>query len=344
MPAVPVRPTVRDEPLRGVTLARQLFEPLGWSVDAAERPLVPDSSWGPAPYVDLVLTGSARLADALSHLPVLDNAKHYWVSSDEVGKLVRRGEGWLASHPQRELIVKRYLASRRDYVEDATARLAALDDTPADEPDGDDEDAPAPLKIIRRDTVVSVVHEIGAHRVVDLGCGEGFYLRALIADPAITQLVGVDVSPRVLATAERRLNLDRRSDHQRDKLTLRQSSVTYRDDQLAGFDAILLVEVIEHLDPDRIAALEASVFGAARPAHVVVTTPNRDYNPVYGLSQVQLRHSDHRFEWTRDEFRSWADTVAARYGYRVEFRTVGEPNPLAGAPTQLGLFTKEDRS
>lgn len=347
IPAVPVRATVGGSPLAGVELVRRLFEPLGWGVGAVEAPFGPDGAWGSAPYVDLTLTGMVRLADALSHLyvllPVLDNAKHYWVGPDEVTKLVRRGEGWLASHPERELIVRRYLVSRRDYVEDATARLEALEDGQIDEPEDDPEGVVTPLKVRRLEAVMEVVHQVGARRVVDLGCGEGYYLRALVADPAITEVVGLDVSPRVLAQAERRLNPDRLSDHQRAKVSLRQSSVTYRDDQLAGFDAILLVEVIEHLEPDRIESLEASVFAAARPGHVIVTTPNREYNPLYGLATGQLRHRDHRFEWSRAEFAAWAEGVASRQGYRVSFRTVGDVDPEAGSPTQLALFSREDQ-
>lgn len=353
IPAVPVRPTSGRDPLAGAGLVRGMFEPLGWQVQTAEVPLGPDDSWGVAPYVDLTLTGSQRLAEALSHLyvllPVLDNAKHYWVSPDEVTKLIRRGEGWLAGHPLRELIVRRYLAARRDYVEDATARLTALDDTPVEGPaDESDEDTeatakPTPLKLERLAAVTGALHEVGAQRVADVGCGEGFYLRALIADPAITEVMGVDVSPRVLALAERRLGLDRLSNHQRAKVTLRQSSATYRDDQLAGFDALLLVEVIEHLDPGRLSALEASVFAEARPRWVVLTTPNREYNPRYGLRQDQKRHPDHRFEWTRDEFAAWTDSVAAAYGYRVERRPVGQLDPELGSPTQLALFGKEEQ-
>jgi 3' terminal RNA ribose 2'-O-methyltransferase Hen1 len=353
IPAVPVRATAGGSPVAGAELVRRLFEPLGWGVDAVEAPFGPDGAWGSAPYVDLTLTGVVRLADALSHLyvllPVLDNAKHYWVGPDEVTKLVRRGEGWLASHPERELIVRRYLASRRDYVEDATARLEALDDNQSDEPDGDDPDgddpdgAATPLKVQRLEAVMNTVHQVGARRVVDLGCGEGYYLRALVADPTITEVVGVDVSPRALAKAERRLNPDRLSDHQRAKVSLRQSSVTYRDDQLAGFDAILLIEVIEHLEPDRIASLESSVFAAARPGHVIVTTPNREYNPLYGLPAGKWRHRDHRFEWSRAEFAAWADRVASGQGYRVSFRTVGDVDPDSGSPTQLALFSREDQ-
>jgi 3' terminal RNA ribose 2'-O-methyltransferase Hen1 len=346
VPAVPARAARRAG--SGADLVRRLFEPLGWAVDPTERAFGPDGSWGAAPYLDVTLTGRVRLADALSYLyvllPVLDNAKHYWVGSDEVAKLVRRGEGWLASHPERELIVRRYLASRRDYVEDATARLQALEDAVDDsepEPDADGE-AAAPLKLQRLQAVLDAVHEVGARRVVDLGCGEGLYLRALLAEPAVTELVGVDVSPRTLERAERRLGLERLPDQQRAKLSLWQSSATYRDDRLAGFDAILLVEVIEHLDRDRVGALEASVFGAARPAHVVLTTPNRDHNAVFGLPAGQWRHPDHRFEWTRAEFAGWADGVAARYGYRVELRGVGQPDAVAGPPTQLALFSRDE--
>lgn len=355
VPAVPARPAASGA-RSGPALVRRLFEPLGWEVDAVTHDFGPDGEWGPAPYVDLTLTGRVRLADALAHLyvllPVLDDAKHYWVGSDEVAKLVRRGEGWLASHPERDLIVRRYLKSRRDYVEDATARLQALEDVvdevepdesePEAESDRRDVEAPTPLRLQRLQAVLDAVREIGARRVVDLGCGEGLYLKALLADPAIAQVVGVDVSPRVLERAERRLGLDRLSERQREKLSLWQSSATYRDDRLAGFDAILLVEVIEHLDPDRIGALEAGVFGAARPGHVVLTTPNRDYNAIYGLPDGSWRHPDHRFEWTRDEFAAWAEAVAGRHGYRVELRGVGAVDPEAGSPTQLALFTRAE--
>ncbi|WP_028707773.1 methyltransferase [Propionicicella superfundia] len=379
IPCVPVR-THRDA--SADAQVRALFEPLGWTVDARSVPLAPGLDWGDAPYVDLTLSGEQRLADALSHvyvlLPVLDNAKHYWVGSDEVEKLLRRAEAWLPAPPARDLIPRRYLAFRREFVADATARLDALDgavpdtagaaaDTgdgalpePADEtgPAGETvaagEVAPAvpsmpetgsadvagrpPLAARRAEAVLNTLHEVDARRVVDLGCGEGHYLRRLIADPHFTEILGVDVSPRALATAERRLRLHRLSDRQRARLTLRQSSATYRDDGLAGYDAILLVEVIEHIPPDRLESVAANVFGAARPSHVVVTTPNVEYNAVYGLPEGRLRHADHRFEWTRAEFAAWAAAVADVHGYDVELRGVGDVDPDRGAPTQLAVF------
>ncbi|MFV0407528.1 MAG: 3' terminal RNA ribose 2'-O-methyltransferase Hen1 [Propioniciclava sp.] len=328
----------------GATMVRRLFEPLGWTTQLGEIPFGPEGAWGVAPYVNATLSGTMRLADALSHvyvlLPVLDDAKHYWVGPDEVTKLIRRGGDWLATHPEQDLITRRYLRSQRDYVADATDRLSALEDSSvtAEEPP---DPALAPLKVQRRSAVVAILHEVGAHRVVDLGCGEGYVLAALLPDPSITELVGADVAPRALQRAERRLNLDRLPDQQRAKLTLRQSAVTYRDDHITGFDAILLVEVIEHLDPDRIDALERNLFGTAQPQHLIVTTPNREYNQVYGMAEQELRHPDHRFEWTRAEFQAWAHRVGATHGYAVDIRPVGAADPDAGSPTQLALFSRE---
>ena len=326
-------------------LARRLFEPLGWQIETEEVPLAEGLGWGTAQHIGLTLTGEHRLADALSHLyvllPALDGVKHYWVSRDEVDKLLRRGERWLAAHPERDLITRRYLVAR-DLSEDALARLDALDDA-APEAAAPEEIVPAddarPLRLDRRDAVLTVLREVGAHRVVDLGCGEGFYLRALLDDPTFTEILGVDVSARELERAEQRLA--RLPDRQRERIRLRQSSATYRDDELTGFDAMLLVEVIEHLDPDRLGALEANVFGHARPRHVVVTTPNAEYNARYEIPEGQFRHPDHRFEFTRGQFRQWAERIAGEYGYRVETRPAGPSDPELGSPTQLALLTLE---
>lgn len=327
----------------GPGLVDRLFAPLGWHVDARVVPLDPEvPQWGDAPYVDLTLTGTLTLADALTHLyvllPVLDDTKHYWVGPDEVDKLVRAGGTWLADHPERELITRRYLAHQRTYVEDATERLVALDGTtpPAE---------PTPrvsLARVRREAVATALRDVGAHRVVDLGCGEGALLRELVTDPAFTELVGVDVAARELDRAGRWV--ERLSDQQRARVTLRQSSATYRDPALTGFDALVLMEVIEHLDPDRLPALESTVFAHARPAAVVVTTPNAEYNALYEhLEPGGMRHPDHRFEWTRAELAAWAAAVADRHGYAVELRDVGPVDEAHGAPTQLALFTEVAR-
>jgi 3' terminal RNA ribose 2'-O-methyltransferase Hen1 len=338
----------------GKTLVDRVFAPLGWTVDAQPRPLTP-REWGDSPYLGLRLTGEFRLADALNHLyvllPVLDDAKHYWVSTEEVDKLIRAGGDWLAGHPEKELITRRYLAHQKRLTRSALARLAEADDTdpeeldnavPEESPDESPEEAaPKPLAAQRREAILAVLHERGARRVGDLGCGAGALTRDLLRDTSIDHVVATDVSARALQLASRHLNLERMPDKQRERLTIFQSSLTYRDDRLAGLDAAVLMEVIEHLDPDRIPALERVVFGAAAPGTVVVTTPNAEYNAHFEtLPAGATRHPDHRFEWTRAQFRAWAGGVADRYGYQATFLPVGPEDPRDGPPTQLAVFAK----
>ncbi|MDO3706040.1 3' terminal RNA ribose 2'-O-methyltransferase Hen1 [Micromonospora sp. C28SCA-DRY-2] len=343
----------------GADVAVRLFAPLGWAVSATAIPLDEQHpEWGDSRYVDLTLTGTVRVADALNHLyvllPVLDDAKHYWVAPDEVDKLLRAGAGWLADHPERGMITRRYLAHRRALAGLALARLAEqrlADEPAAAEPDAVDETATEDgvrqpsLAARRREAVLAVLTEAGASRVLDLGCGGGALLAALVGDRRFTEVVGTDVATHALALAARRLRLDRLPERQRDRVRLWQSALTYRDDRLRGYDAAVLMEVVEHVDPARLPALEDAVFGHARPGTVVVTTPNVEYNVRYeGLPAGRFRHPDHRFEWTRAEFAAWVDRVANAYGYRAEIRGVGDDDPQVGAPTQLAVFTRKEES
>ena len=348
--------TIRVPALRcrgGETLAHRVFAPLGWSLDARSQPLRP-AEWGDSPYLDLRLTGELRLADALNHLyvllPVLDDAKHYWVSTEEVDKLIRAGGDWLAGHPEKELITRRYLSHQKKLTRSALARLAEADDTEPEELDNavtDEEDEPrTPLAVQRREAILAVLRDCGARRVGDLGCGAGALTRDLLAEKHIEHVTAVDVSARALQLAARHLRLDQMPDSQRQRLTIFQSSLTYRDDRLAGLDAAVLMEVIEHLDPERIPALERATFGFAAPATVVVSTPNAEYNVHFFATMAPgaMRHRDHRFEWTRAEFRAWAGRVADTYQYQVRFLPVGPEHPDTGPPTQLAVFDREGAS
>jgi 3' terminal RNA ribose 2'-O-methyltransferase Hen1 len=339
----------------GPELVERLFAPLGWQVEATPIPLDPQvAAWGSSPYVSLVLTGQLRLADALAQLyvllPVLDDSKHYWVSNEEVDKLLRAGEGWLPAHPERDLITRRYLRHSRSLVLSAVGRLAEIDDTEPERLDNavppEETDAPPPVVPLARrrlEAVLAALTEEGATSVVDLGCGEGVLLRALLAEPRFTRVLGVDVSARALETAARRLHLDRMADRVRSRVELIQSSLTYRDDRLRGFDAVVLMEVIEHLDPPRLPALGRNLFGSASPSSALVTTPNAEYNVRYpALPAGRFRHPDHRFEWTRAQFGDWARRTAAEYGYRVRYVPVGDEDPVVGAPTQLAVFRREE--
>jgi 3' terminal RNA ribose 2'-O-methyltransferase Hen1 len=350
---IPLEIEVPVLPCRGGTeIAHRVFEPLGWTVEAQPIPLddrFPD--WGESRYVRLRLTGMARLADALNQLhvllPVLDESKHYWQGPDEVDKLLRSGEGWLTDHPDRDLITRRYLGRRRGLTRVALTRLAELGDEVEDaiEPAEDEEALQpeakrVPLNTQRHEAVHHALLELDARSVIDLGCGPGQFLERLVASPTFTRIAGTDVSTRSLHHAARRLHVDRMTERQSDRVELFQGALTYEDDRFAGFDAAVLMEVVEHVDPGRLEALERVVFGAARPTAVLVTTPNSEYNVRYeGLAG--MRHPDHRFEWDRDQFATWSGRVASTYGYSVEVRGIGEVDDLLGAPTQMAIFTRD---
>ncbi|HEX8431009.1 MAG TPA: 3' terminal RNA ribose 2'-O-methyltransferase Hen1, partial [Longimicrobium sp.] len=285
----------------GEAMLRSLFEPLGYEVKIEGHPLDEQfPAWGESRYYTVTLRGTARLADLLRHLyvlvPVLDDAKHYWVGDDEVEKLLRQGEGWLAAHPARDLIARRYLRHRGSLARAALARLVD-DEEPAEAPEIVAE-ARTGLHQQRLAAVAAELRASGAARVADLGCGEGRLLQMLLDDRQFTEIVGMDVASRSLETARDRLHLDTMQPRQRERIRLIHGSLMYRDARIAGFDAAAVVEVIEHLDPPRLRAFERVVFEFARPGTVVLTTPNRDYNAVWAtLPAGDFRHGDHRFEW-----------------------------------------------
>ncbi|MBM6403171.1 3' terminal RNA ribose 2'-O-methyltransferase Hen1 [Phycicoccus sp. CSK15P-2] len=354
--AIPLEIALPVLPCRGgEDVARRLFEPLGWLVEV-ETIALDDGfpEWGDSRYLRLRLSGLTRLSDALSQLhvllPVLDESKHYWQGPDEVDKLLRSGEGWLATHPEATLITRRYLGRGGGLARAALARLAELGDDVEEalEPKAEEEalqpeERRVPLNTARHDAVLAALLELGAGSVIDLGCGPGQFLDRLVRTPAFTRVSGCDVSTRSLQLAARRLRLERMSERQAERVTLFQGALTYEDARFAGYDAAVLMEVVEHVDPPRLAALERVVFSAARPAAVVVTTPNAEYNVRYeGLTG--MRHPDHRFEWTRAEFAGWAETVCDAHGYTVVLRGIGEDDPEVGSPTQMAIFTRGETS
>lgn len=354
--AIPLEARLTSVPCRGgEELLRRLFEPLGYAIETVPHALDPTfPEWGESRYYTVTLKAEKRLAELLAHIyvlvPVLDGEKHYWVGDAEVEKLLRVGEGWLAAHPERELIARRYLKHRHSLVRDAIERLVTEEEgtqeAASDEATGnaDEErlERPVSLNEQRLATVLGALRASGATSVVDLGCGEGRLLRELLGDRSFQRIVGMDVSYRALEIAASRLHLDRLPPLQRQRIELIHGSLMYRDRRLSGFDAASAVEVIEHLDPPRLAAFERVLFEHARPGTVVLTTPNAEYNVRWPtLPAGHFRHRDHRFEWTRAEFQAWATRVAERFGYAVRFAPVGPVDPEVGSPTQMGLFTRE---
>jgi 3' terminal RNA ribose 2'-O-methyltransferase Hen1 len=337
----------------GEAVLRRLFEPLGYTVTTERLPLDPRfPEWGESRYFAVELQRICRLSDLLSHLyvlvPVLDDDKHYWVGQDEIEKLLRHGAGWLASHPERQLITDRYLVHQRTLTRAAITRL---NDDSAGDPDSEDEEQAREEEVVeerislnqhRIGTVVATLKSVGARRVLDLGCGEGQLIGALLGDRSFERIVGMDVSRWALDRAAKRLHLDRLPPLQRQRIELIQGSLVYRDPRLEGFDTAAIVEVIEHLDAPRLAAFERVVFAFARPQTVVVTTPNAEYNLVWeSLKAGRFRHRDHRFEWSREEFGAWATGVADRHGYGVRFLPVGPVHEQYGSPTQMAVFGRD---
>lgn len=348
--SLPLEAQITALPSRGGEgLLRSLFEPLGYTLMLERYPLDPAlPAWGDSAYFTVKLAITARLSDLLAHLyvliPVLDNEKHYYVGDAEVEKLLRHGERWLRSHPARDLITRRYLHYPH-LTRAALARLVEPETPNIDEVEATQnaEEAQVEEKISlhqqRLGAVLAMLKGSGARRILDLGCGEGRLLTLLMKEKQFTTILGMDVSYRTLEVAADRLNLERLPPLQRDRIQLIHGSLMYRDVRLSGFEAAAVVEVIEHLDPPRLAAFERVLFEFARPELIAITTPNAEYNVLWEtLPAGKFRHRDHRFEWTRAEFEAWANGMCTRFGYIVRFIGIGDEAPNVGTPSQMAVF------
>lgn len=350
---------------RGPELIQRLFEPLGYKVECESGQLdVRFPGWGDSPYHKLTLSGTVTVSLLLTQLcvliPVLDNDKNLVVNDADVERLLHRGEGWLAEHPERALIARRFLRYKAGLTGTALELLEAAkaNENEADESkdgavaDSDgtvDVEATAPkaepepprLHEQRHLAVLAALKSSGAHSVIDLGCGDAKFLARLLPDEQFERVLGIEVSQQCLRWARRNVGLRKPNPALEARVKLVQGSITYRDRVMLGYDAAACIEVIEHLDADKLDAFAGVVFGYARPQTVVLTTPNREYNVKYEfIKPGALRHNDHRFEWTRLEFRTWCEAVATTHGYTVAYSAVGEEDAELGAPSQMAVFTR----
>ena len=348
----------------GSQLIHELFEPLGYEVESEQFIFDEDlEQWGNSPYFDVSLSGEFTLSELLKHLyvliPVLDDEKHYWVSEDEIDKLLRHGSDWVPKHPQKYTIVSRYLKKQGSLRRQALKKLdveedqvigiqdddvAVIDDVDILAQKGEAKlEKPMRLNDLRIEKILEAIRGGDISSVIDFGCGEGRYLKEYLKLPQLKKVTGIEVSPGELLKAEQRLRIDRLPERVRDKLELLQGSLTYFDRRTQGYDLATCIEVIEHIDEERLGAFKASLFGYAAPRSIIITTPNLEYNVLFeGMPKGKLRHSDHRFELDRPTFKKWSEEAAKEYGYSVEFGSIGEEHLKFGAPTQLALFRKHD--
>ncbi len=341
---IPLRANISVLPCRGGEgFLHSLFEPLGYTVQATQHPLDEQfPEWGNSSYFTVELTATTTVQALLNHLyvliPVLDADKHYWVGADEVEKLLRHGEGWLNSHPEKEQITQRYLKRQKSLAQSALVQLGAEDEAEVSEIAIEKQIS---LNQVRQETIVATLKKYQAKRPIDLGCGEGKLLRLLAKDLFFDKIGGMDVSYRSLEYAHQKLDKLFLSADRLAKVELFQGSLNYRDRRLENYDAATLIEVIEHLDESRLVALERVVFEFAHPNLVLITTPNSEYNIKFeNLPSGKFRHHDHRFEWTRVEFQTWATDIAGKFKYTVIFEDIGSTEPTVGAPTQMAIFEK----
>lgn len=354
--AIPLEVRVDVVSTRSAKAVHDYFEPLGWDVVTETFPLDPEfPGWGEARAVSMELSGTARLSDLLSHLyvllPALDGGKHYFIDEAEVEKLLRHAEDWLPSHPHREQISRAYLERRGHLVSQAemelSRRVRPLDDASQlveqDVEETEHVDKPIRLHHVRLQRVRELLEATGVRSVVDLGCGEGKLLGELAGCRQLERIVGVDVTVKRLRYAAKRLKLDMLDDAERARFQLFQGSLLYADERLAQIEAAVLVEVIEHIEPVHLPTVVEVLFGTTRPKHVVMTTPNAEYNELFeDLPAGKFRHRDHRFEWTREEFRDFCESAAATHGYRATFESIGTEHAEHGAPSQLAHFVRDD--
>ena len=185
--------------------------------------------------------------------------------------------------------------------------------------------------------VAEVLREACAQAILDLGCGDGDFILHLLDDPQIVAITGVEKDDAALGRLRGRLR-----DHPgARKVQIIAGDITRPPPGLPQADAIVLVEVIEHLDPASLRALERVLLHDIAPPLAVITTPNAEMNPLLGVKPGRMRHRDHRFEWDRKRFRAWAEGVAASHGYALDLADIAGAHPRFGGASQMAVFARD---
>ena len=267
----------------------------------------------------LILTNTITLQQALQQIfiliPVMDDYKHYFIDEKEQERLERYGEGWLDTHPMRNIIYKRALRFRH-----------LLNEAPKEKHTS--------LNTMRYEAIVNQVKQLQHSIVIDMGAGEGKLTEQLAQIKTIDKLYAVDPSNAALMKMTKRF-----SDAEFSVTpTIQWGSLYYEEDNFRKADVFILCEVIEHINEDRLPQLMHLITDTYAPKSIIITTPNAEYNRVYELQQ--MRHDDHRFEWTRAQFKAWCSKVSPQY--ELHFEGIGVEHPAYGTPTQMCVMTRRN--
>ncbi|MGM0845103.1 MAG: 3' terminal RNA ribose 2'-O-methyltransferase Hen1 [Bacillota bacterium] len=315
-----------------------LYEPLGYEVEI---------TYGEADYnLDLktkssvryiTLKGLTTLQNGLRQLvvliPVLDNYKHYYIDEKEIEKIERYGEGWLDHHPQREFILQKALRFKEIYSQ-VDNRIA----------EGDKKESPIKVRLndLRYEKIIHHINRLEKKEsIVDFGSGEGKLSLRLGFVNGVKEIIAVEPSESAALKALKRFE---KAAQKEDILmpTTMMGSLFYFDERLKGKDVMILCEVIEHIDEYRLPKIMNTILNDYKPGVLMITTPNQEYNQVYDMSEG-YRHSDHRFEWTREEFYQWCNQQNTAENYELVFDGIGEEHERYGFPTQMCIFTRKER-
>ena len=339
----PIEAQIAAVSVRGqADLINRFFEPLGYTVNYTPTPLDEHHpEWGTSPYYTLALSGEQSVQAFLQHLyillPILDNRKHYYYKEAEIEKLLSKANDWLPDHPEQALITRRYFGHKISYRKTLEQEEGYGEQEPVQTKEKVEKIS---LHQQRHEAVIDQLLSLEAKTILDLGCSTGRLLQRLQKETFFTRLTGADVARSVLQHAAQKLGLRRRNEID-PRIELIQAALTYQDDRFSGYDAALLVEVIEHLDPERLPALEQVVLRYAAPQYVIVTTPNVEYNACYpDLPAGQFRHPDHRFEWDRSTFEQWVKRIANEHSYHYTIHGIGKLDETHGAPSQMAVFSR----
>ncbi|XP_016985820.1 small RNA 2'-O-methyltransferase [Drosophila rhopaloa] len=191
-------------------------------------------------------------------------------------------------------------------------------------------------------------------KVVEFGCAEMRFFQLMRRIETIENILLVDIDEPLLRKNSISVN-PLVSDYIRHRLSplnvrILQGSVADSSEELRNTDAVVALELIEHVYDDVLSKIPSNVFGFMQPKLVVFSTPNSDYNVIFTRFNPLLpngfRHDDHKFEWTREEFKSWCLSIVEKYpNYMFSLLGVGNPPKdleSVGHVSQIAIFVRKD--